>query len=137
MFYVAAACTGALAGFVGVFKKILTIIQIVVPILLILSVSISVGKLMMNPDDKGEKIKHSIMNSLLAAIIVFLLPMILNLVLTVAGDTSSFTACWNSNGSFSSTGGYTSSGDSNNRRKTTIPDSSDYEPGTEKKNKNK
>ena len=129
MIYMAASCSGAIAGFVGVFKKILTIIQTIVPILLILAASVSVGKLMMDPEDKGDKLKHSIKNSLIAALLVFLLPMILKLTLDASGDSNSFTACWNSDGKIGGGGGYASPGGSGHK-KPVIPDSSEYESGT-------
>ena len=130
MIYVAATCTGTMIGFVDIFRKILTIIQTIVPILLILAASISVGKLMMDPEDKGDKLKHSIKNSLIAALFVFLLPMILKLTLDASGNASSFTACWNAKGSISWSSGYVSTGEINGERMQVISNGSDYEPGT-------
>lgn len=77
----------ALAKILSIIKNGLSIIQLIVPILLILSGIIQFTRLVINPDDnKGLK---RVINAFMAAVIVFLLPFTVNLTmstLSVADD---------------------------------------------------
>ena len=75
-----------------VFKKVMTIIQIVVPIILILMASIQVAKMMINPDDK--KNMSSLKNKIVATIIVFFVPFAVNLCINLLPDNYNIAACW-------------------------------------------
>lgn len=73
-------------------KDILSLIQIIVPILLILMIMVQLTKMVTNPEDKkGVK---NIFNKVLAAIIVFLTPVIVNIVLDMTPETFEVAACW-------------------------------------------
>ena len=58
----------------NVTKKAFTLIQIIAPILLIISLIMNITKLVSNPEDKkaGKKIK----NAILATIIIFFIPLV-------------------------------------------------------------
>ena len=84
----------ALAVTLSAVKKVLTIIQIVGPILLILAIALHVTQLMANPDDK--KIPKKIFNSILATLFLFFIPLLINIVLKWMGTSFNFSACWNS-----------------------------------------
>ncbi len=91
-------------------KKGMLLIQIIVPILLIISASISFFQLMANPEKKGGT--KIIINKFIAAAIVFFIPFLVNMVMGLVGENTSISSCWNSVGS-SNTGGDSSYVDSN------------------------
>ncbi len=87
-------CTDyALAGILVVVKQVFTIICIIVPILLIISIAFSLFTLVTNPDRKnGPK---PILLKVLAAVLIFFLPTLVNLVMNWLPDNSfNFTTCW-------------------------------------------
>lgn len=73
-------------------KNIINIIKIVVPIILILMCTIDLAKKVFNDEEKSTK---AIVSRFIAAVTIFFLPSILNLVLELA-DQSKFTEtlCW-------------------------------------------
>ena len=75
-------------------KNILQIIQIIIPILLMIFATISFIKLVKNPEEKNGIKK--IINQFLAAIIIFFIPVIVNVVMGIVGDNTEFSSCWNS-----------------------------------------
>ncbi len=82
-------------------KVILDVVRIIVPIGLVVMTSLDVAKKVINPDDKdGQK---KIMIRAIAALIVFLLPTIVNLSLKIVdwgtgkdvnNTSSSLSSCW-------------------------------------------
>lgn len=74
-------------------KKILTVVQIIGPILLIVGLTIQITQLMANPDDK--KLSKKIFNSILATLLLFFIPLLINLVMGWMGQSFTITACWN------------------------------------------
>lgn len=76
------------------FKKILSIIQIVGPILLIAALTFHISKLVADPNDK--KTQKKILISILATVILFFVPLIVNVVMGWMDNATSFSACWNS-----------------------------------------
>lgn len=117
----------SLSNILVIVKNILNIIQISVPILLLVFATFQFIWLMKNPEEKNaiKKVVHKF----LAAFIVFFLPMIFNLVMSLLGEKTSFSSCWvQANDSISTpTDGYydTSSED----RKPIMYNSDDYESG--------
>lgn len=86
-------CTDyALAGILYIIQNIVTIIQIVVPIILLISVSIMLTQMIINPDEKKNKKK--MFNSFVAAIIVFFIPMLVNMVIGMIDSNNNFLKCW-------------------------------------------
>ena len=117
----------ALAGVLSVVKNLLNIIGIIVPILLIIMGSINLAKLMRNPDDK--KGLPRIKNSFLAAIIVFFIPVLINVLMNAMGSNTSISECWNSaNLNISNT--YYELNNKNKNQVYTNPD--DYQKGVPK-----
>ena len=74
-------------------KKIMNFFQIVVPFVLLVSTVFSFVNLMQNPDEKNGVKK--IFNKLIAAVIIFFIPVIVNVVMYLASDTTNFSSCWN------------------------------------------
>jgi len=83
----------ALANLLYIVQRIMTLVQIIAPILAIVALTITAGKMMMNPDDK--KSFSGFKNTILALLIVFLLPFIINFSMKLAGNNFDFTTCWN------------------------------------------
>ena len=83
----------ALSSVLPVVKTILLIIQIVVPVTLLVASTIELVKLSINPEDKDGFRK--ILNKVIAAIIVFILPVLMNVIMGVVGESTTFSDCWN------------------------------------------
>ena len=75
------------------FKNMLTLIQIIAPILLIIMASFHLVKLMTNPDDKKKLQK--VKNSFIAAAVIFFIPLLLNVVMNLLGSSTTISDCWN------------------------------------------
>lgn len=80
----------------SVVKKGLDLIQIIGPIITMVALVVNFIRLTLNPEEK--KYKQGIKNSLIATVILFMLPIIINLVMTLPGIDSDTTLgqCWNS-----------------------------------------
>ena len=83
----------SLARLLYIIKNIIQIIQIVTPIILILSISIRLFNIVRDP--LKEKDKKNIINSIIAAFIIFIIPILLNLVMGIIGEKTNFTSCYN------------------------------------------
>ena len=68
----------AIVSLVEIIRRIMNIIQLVVPILLIVYASIELTKMVLNPDEKNGLKK--VTNKFFAAAIVFFVPMIINII---------------------------------------------------------
>ncbi len=68
-------------------SNVLSIIQIVVPILLLIVVTISLAKLMIDPDNNKEL--KAIKNKFIAAVIVFFIPVFINAAINITSESSS------------------------------------------------
>ena len=83
MYILSAICSDyALASVLGIIKRIITILQIVVPIFLIIGGSITFSKALINPDD-GHKAKKNFLNAIASAAIVFLMPFLINSIMAI------------------------------------------------------
>ena len=121
-------CSSPILGaFLSIFKRAMNIIQIVVPILLMISLTMNLIKLVANPDDK--KLLPKIKNAAIAAVLVFFIPMLVNVVMGMVDNSYNFSACWNETveQNFKVTEYMNPSG--NTQRQSIIPNSSDYEKG--------
>lgn len=88
-------CTDyGLAVILDVVRKFFNILQLIAPILLIIGATIQLIKLMSDPDEKGSTKK--ILNRVMAALFVFLLPVIVDVSLSTISQTSTFKLadCW-------------------------------------------
>lgn len=82
----------ALANILFIVKRVLFMIQIITPIIAILMLSVNVGKMVMNPDDK--KGLSSIKNVVIGLFVVFLLPFIINFAMSLTDEKFEFSSCW-------------------------------------------
>ncbi len=83
-----------IAMYLYIMKNALTIIQIAIPILLLVMATIQMIKMMASPDDK--KAPKSLLNKFIAALVVFFIPLIVNVVLSIIPDSFELSACWKS-----------------------------------------
>lgn len=92
----------ALASVVSLLRTAVDYLQILIPIALILWGTIDMGKAVIAGDEK--KIKEAqkpFIKRLISAVIVFLIPFILNLVIGVVAtgkNATAWTSCWNEAG---------------------------------------
>lgn len=116
--------------FLSIVKSILLLIQIIVPLILIISGIISFTHMLMNPDEKKELKK--ILNKFLAAAIVFIIPLVINLVVGLFGEISSFSSCWENTKLFSfGSGSYQQTEEDKKEKSNPIDtNTSNYEPST-------
>lgn len=77
--------SSAIIIFLVIFNKILSIIQIAAPILAIIALARLLLKLVLNPEDK--KAKKQIFNSLLALVLVFLVPFLVKLSVNIISES--------------------------------------------------
>ncbi len=91
----------AIASTLNLAYKIFKMICIIVPIILIVFATINVSKLMMAPDDKKSGGVASVFKKVMAAIIIFMVPNLLNVVINlnnlagVGNSTFSIASCLN------------------------------------------
>lgn len=72
-----------IATYLSLMKKVLNIIHIIVPIVLIAMVAINLTQLMMDPDDQKKIKMNSLKNKIIAAVIVFFIPYMMNMVVEI------------------------------------------------------
>lgn len=82
-----------IANILSITKTILNLIQIVGPILSIVSLAICFTKLITNPDEK--KYKAGLKNSLIALVLLFMIPFLVNLTMSLADSSFDLAKCWN------------------------------------------
>lgn len=83
-----------LVSIIDITRKIMEIFQVIVPIVLLTMLTFQLTKLVMNPDEKGGLRK--ITNRIIAAMVVFFLPVFVNVVMSWLPETENFqvAACW-------------------------------------------
>lgn len=85
-----------IAYYLFIVKKALELIHIVVPIILIIMVSIDLVKLVMSPDDPQKKKSKSLYNKFFAAIFIFFIPYVVNLLFNLIDNFGvEISGCWN------------------------------------------
>lgn len=130
---VSTLCTDpGLANVIAIIKKVVNIIWLIGPILAIVSAVISGIKLMSNPDEK--KYKPLFKNCIMALLMLFIVPIIVNTVMALFDKSFEVAACWNQAETISTNG--QSSGYINKHDKkpsgSILPNPDDYKTGTKK-----
>lgn len=123
-------CSSAELSLITLFiKRGLNIIHIVVPIVLMISLTINFINLMRDPDNK--KLLPKVRNSAIAAAVIFFIPTLINIVMANVSDTNDFSACWNERRySNYSVPNYLEVSD--NKKNGIVQDPSDYQKGSPK-----
>ena len=122
------SCSGGIVGgFVYIAKRIVNIIWIIGPILAIVSLIYNLTMMLKNPDD--EKTPKKIKNSVMALIILFFIPLLVNVAMQLTDNNIS--ACWKSanSGIVINTKYKNPYGDDPEKTKTIFTDSDKYEKG--------
>jgi len=81
-----------LANILNVVKKVLKLVQIVGPICCIVILVLLMINMAINPEEK--KTIKKIINSVLALIIVFVIPILVDTVMLLIDEGSTISACW-------------------------------------------
>lgn len=82
-----------LAKILEIIKSVLGLIQMIGPIVAMISICINLIKLMASPEEK--KYKNLIRNWLFAFVMLFILPVVVNVVMSLFDDSFKISACWN------------------------------------------
>lgn len=90
-------CNGGISEAVGLAKMVIKVLQIAVPIGLIVMGTIDMAKAVIAGDEKKMKeAQKPFIKRIIAAVIVFLIPIIVNMVLSfVTKGNSDWIDCWN------------------------------------------
>ena len=81
-----------LANILNITQNIFSLIQLIVPILLIITGTVQFVQLTINPEMKGGFRK--VLNKLIAAFIIFFLPVLVDAVVNLAPNSISVASCW-------------------------------------------
>lgn len=93
MYILAGTCRDvALERILYAVKNILNIIDIITPIILILMLSIHFTRAVLNPEDK--KRDKRLINSIIALVVVFMMPIIVNATMHLLGEKTNISSCW-------------------------------------------
>ncbi len=128
----------ALATILSLCRKIFNLISLIAPIVLIVMLAVNFIKLMINPDDK--KGLPNLKNSIFSCVIIFLIPTLVNMTLYLLGESTSFSACWNSEPNGHDSSYIDPNGSSNKNKNNKSPlfnDPSDYKTGKKNKSNSK
>ena len=134
MLEITSACSDpGLESVLAIVKRILSLFQIIGPILALISLSIHLIMLVKNPDDKKGLPK--IRNSAIALVLLFFIPTIVNAVFGMLDDSTTLSSCWNSaNSKFSGESVYQPVHDNGDNKSFSgfIAEPDDYQKGTPK-----
>ena len=125
----------ALANLFNIAQRIITIIQILAPILAIVALGINLTKSVMNPDDKKNFSMYK--NWIIALVMVFAIPILVNATMGILGEDHDISACWNNAKNANTSGNSTYKPVNNNKPSgpiNTTPDS--YDKGSSGNNNN-
>ena len=118
----------ALNNFLYITKAILNIIMIVAPILAILSLIILFTKMTMDPDN--NKLIHNLKNAVIALVVIFFIPVFVNLTMSIIGNKTEITSCYNNATKPDSNSKYLDPNPNpEDPKKVPIPDPGKYESG--------
>ena len=125
----------ALSNLFSIAQKMITIIQILAPILAIIALGINLTKSVMNPDDKKNFSMYK--NWIIALVMVFAIPILVNATMGILGEDYDISACWNNAKNANTSGNSTYKPVNNNKPSgpiNTTPDS--YDKGSSGNNNN-
>ncbi len=117
----------ALSNVLAPIKNFVNIIQIIGPILALIGLIYLITKLITNPEDK--KVPKQIRNCIIALLVLFFIPMLVNVVMNMLGESFTISSCWNSASKNNNNSSYI---DNNKDKKKNVIPSGEYEKGDEK-----
>ena len=83
----------AMVGVLDIGRKLVNLIQLFAPLVLMGASIFQLVKMIINPDDK--KGLKNISNKLIAAVIIFFIPIVFDISIGILPEDFSFSACWN------------------------------------------
>lgn len=86
-------CDTGINNTIVLVKSMINLIQILGPIICIITLMILFAKITRFPDDK--KLDKKVKNTLIALVVVFFIPLSVNILMYYLGDNYDFTKCWN------------------------------------------
>lgn len=119
-----------IASLISIAKTALTIIQIAGPIIAIIGLVSILIKLMSNPENK--KLKTALKNWLIALLMLFFIPVIVNVVMRLLDDSFSIAACWNYAENAKPDGNSSYISPNNENSQNVVGNPEEYEHGNEK-----
>ena len=124
----------ALANILIIIKRFINILQIFVPIIAMVFLAVKLIKMTMDPENK--KNFPRIKNWLIAIIVVFALPVIVDTLMNILGENYSISACWNYAEQVQTIGQQSNYNDSNDEEKNNsiLIDSDDYDDASPSNN---
>lgn len=129
MYLVTLECNDAsLSSILTIVKNILHLIQIIGPIIAIIALSLHFFQLMRDPDNK--KAIPKIKNSMIALAVLFFVPLFVDVLFSLLGASTTFSACWNSSSGFNSNPTYQPIESQN--KNGILPNPNDYQKGSPK-----
>lgn len=121
-----------LQNVLAIFKRVLTLIQIIGPIVCIISLIILFINLMSNPEEKKTLAK--VRNAVIALVLVFFIPLLVNVCMGLVSEDTDLGACWkNANSKMNTNSTYITT---EGKKSHIIPDPDSYEPGEERSSTN-
>lgn len=84
------------AQYIYAIKQALEIIHFIVPIILIIMIAIQLIKMLSSPDDPQSKKMKSLLNKIIAAVLIFFIPFIADLLVSLLPNSYSVASCWQS-----------------------------------------
>ena len=125
----------ALSNLFSIAQKMITIIQILAPILAIIALGINLTKSVMNPDDKKNFSMYK--NWIIALVMVFAIPTLVNATMGILGEDYDISACWNNAKNANTSGNSTYKPVNNNKPSGPINTSpGSYDQGSTNNNSN-
>lgn len=112
-------CSDPGLGFIlQVLKRFFTIIEVIAPIVLLISLAILFTKMVTDPENK--KLKKNVQNAVFATVIIFLIPVLLNLTMTILGNNYTLSECWNNAYTAHGSGKYIAKNDNSDKKPTSV-----------------
>ncbi len=85
-----------IAQYIYAIKQALEIIHFIVPIILIIMIAVQLIKMLSSPDDPQSKKMKSLLNKVIAAVLIFFIPFIADLLVSLLPNSYSVASCWQS-----------------------------------------
>ena len=124
------SCDGFSIVFVVIFKRIISIVQIIAPILAIIAGTIVFIKFVTNPEDK--KLTKKLINSIIALVMVFFISLITGVIINMVTEHSSLKSCLEKATNYNlerNTSYEDVYNQSDSKKQFVLPDADEYEKG--------
>lgn len=119
----------ALINVLSIVKRVLDLVQLIGPILCLVALVILIINLVNNPDDK--KIPKKIGNCILALLMTFFVPVIVDTTMFLLGETTKLSLCWKNAEAHFEDGEFIEI-EGTKKKSQFVLDSDEYDPGKKK-----